>query len=36
MSGGNYEFSFGCLRGFLNSHVESKVGSACMNQDHKG
>lgn len=30
VSGGNDEFSLGCLRGFLNSHVDSKVGSVCM------
>lgn len=36
MSGENDEFSLGCLRGFLSSHVESKVGSMCMSQDHEG
>ena len=30
VSGGNDEFRFGCLRCFLNSHVDSKVGSVCM------
>ena len=30
VSGGNDEFSFGCLKGFLNSHADSKVGNVCM------
>jgi len=30
VSGGNGEFSLGCLRGFLNSYVDSKVGSVRM------